>query len=585
MWDKTMPKEGLKRKLTAILSADVEGYSRLMGSDEASTIHTLTAYKEAMTANIKHNRGRVVDAPGDNLLAEFASVVDAVQCAVEIQQELAKRNEELPNERKMVFRIGVNLGDVVEEKDRIYGDGVNIAARLESICDGGGVCISGTAFEHVENKLDLDFDDLGNHEVKNITKPVRVYRVQLGTGPKERKKPPHPQKPSIAVLPFTNFSNDPDQDYLADGTSENIITALSKIPELFVVARNSTFTYKGKAVKIQQVGKELAVKYVLEGSIQSSGNRVRIHAQLIDATDGHHIWAERYDRVLEDIFDLQDEITIKIITALQVKLTADEQARFRIKSTNNLEAWGNLIEAVKYLHRATTEDVANARELCEQALQKDPNYMGALNALTWVYLREARIGFGKLRERALNKAIELNQRAFKLDNTDPSCYAAKSQISLLKKRFDEALEFGEKSILLGPNYADIHAFYAQVKFAVGMWEDSIALIRKAMRLHPFYPFWYLYFLGVSYARVGRLDEAIANLKDCIAREPDSWIGYVGLTILYVKIGMVDKARDLIDKLHQLNIGISLDQFKQIAIYKDSALLEDGVDALRKAGLK
>jgi adenylate cyclase len=584
MRDKIMPKEGLKRKLTAILSADVEGYSRLMGNDEASTIHTLTAYKEAMSALIIQHRGRVVDAPGDNLLADFVSVVNAVQCAVEIQHELAERNEGLPEDRKMLFRIGVNLGDVVEEEDRIYGDGVNIAARVESICEGGGVCISGTAFEHVENKLDLEFEDLGDHEVKNITKPVRVYRVQLMTEPKERKNPP-PQKPSIAVLPFTNFSNDPDQDYLADGTSENIITALSKLPNLFVVARNSTFTYKGKAVKVQQVGRELAVKYVLEGSIQSSGNRIRIHAQLIDATDGHHIWAERYDRILEEIFDLQDEITIKIITALQVKLTADEQARFRIKTTNNLEAWGNLIEAAKYLHRATTGDIAKARELCEQALHKDPNYLGALNALTWTYLRDARFGFGKLRERALNKAIELNQRTFKLDNTDPSCYAAKSQISLLKKRFDDALEFGEKSILLGPNYADIHAFYAQVKYSVGMWEDCIALIKKAMRLNPFYPPYYLYFLGVSYARVGRLDEAIANFKDCIAREPDSWLGYGGLAILYVKIGMEEKARDLIDKVHQLNIGLSLEYIKQIAIYKDSAILEDVVDALRKAGLK
>jgi adenylate cyclase len=584
MWDKTMTKNGLKRKLTAILSADVEGYSRLMGNDEASTIHTLTAYKEAMTALIKKYRGRVVDAPGDNLLADFVSVVDAVQCAVEIQRELADRNEGLHEDRKMVFRIGVNLGDVVEEKNLIYGDGVNIAARLESICEGGGVCISGTAFEHIENKLDLEFEDLGDHEVKNITKPVRVYRVQLMTEPKEEKIPP-PQRPSVAVLPFTNFSNDPDQGYLADGTSENIITALSKIPDLFVVARNSTFTYKGKAVKVQQVGRELAVKYVLEGSIQSSGNRVRIHAQLIDATDGHHIWAERYDRILEDIFDLQDEITIKIVTALQVKLTADEQARSRIKSTNNLEAWGKLIEAAKYLHSAPTENVAKARELCEQALQKDPNYISALNALTWTYLRDARFGFGKLRARALNMAIELNQRAFKLDNTDPLCYAAKSQISLLKKRFDDALEFGEKSILLGPNYADIHAFYAQVKFSVGMWEDCIALIKKAMRLHPLYPPWYLYFLGVSSARVGRIDEAIANLKDCIAREPDSWMGYVGLTILYVKIGMGKEALDLIDKMHQLNIEFSLEQVKQIAIYKDPAIVEDAVDALRKAGLK
>jgi TolB-like protein len=404
------------------------------------------------------------------------------------------------------------------------------------------------------------------------------------TEPKEGKKPPH-QKPSIAVLPLTNFSNDPDQDFLADGTSENIITALSKIPDLFVVARNSTFTYKGKAVNVQQVGRELAVKYVLEGSIQSSGNRVRIHAQLIDAMNGHHIWAERYDRVLEDMFDLQDEITVKIVTALQVKLTADEQARARIKSTNNLEAWGNLIEALKYLHSATTDNVAKARELCEQALQKDPNYVGALNALTWTYLLDARFGFGKSRERSLNMAIELNQRTFKLDNTDPVSYSAKSHICLLKKRFGDALDFGEKSILLGPNYADIHAFYAQVKFSVSMWEDCISLIKKAMRLHPLYPPWYLNFLGVSYARVGRFDEAIANLKDCIAREPDSWIAYLSLTILYVKLGMENKARDLVDKVNQLNTGLSLEQFKQIAIYKDEALLEDAVDALRKAGLK
>jgi len=574
----------LKRKLAAILSADVEGYSRLMGNDEAGTIHTLTAYKEAMTVLIKQSRGRVVDAPGDNLLAEFYSVVDAVQCAVEIQRALAERNRKLPKERKMVFRIGVNLGDVVEKKNRIYGDGVNIAARLESICEGGGVCISGTAFEHIENKLDLEFEDLGDHQVKNIAKPVRVYRVRLMTDAKNEKKPSH-QKPSIAVLPLTYFSNDPSQDFLADGTSDNIITALSKIPDLFVVARNSTFTYKGRAVNVQQVGRELAVKYVLEGSFQSSGNRVRIHAQLVDATNGHHIWAERYDRVLEDIFDLQDEITVKILTALQVQLTADEQARARIKSTNNLEAWGNLIEAVKYLHSAAPDNVAKARELCEQALQIDPNYVGALNALTWTYLRDARFGFGQSRQKSLDMAIELNQRSFKLDKTDPVGHSAKSHIYLLIKRFDDALDFGEKSILLGPNYADIHAFYAQVKFSVGLWEDCIALIKKAMRLHPLYPPWYLFFLGVSYARVGKLDEAIANLKDCIAREPDSWIAYLGLATLYVKMGMEDKARDLVDQVNQLNTGLSLEQFKQIAIYKDEALLEDTIGALRKAGLK
>jgi adenylate cyclase len=579
-----MTNQEVKRKLAAILSADVEGYSRLMSMDEVGTIRTLNAYKEAMTSLIRQHRGRVVDAPGDNLLAEFVSVVDAVACAVEIQRKLVERNEELTEERKMNFRIGVNLGDVVEEKNRIYGDGVNIAARLESICDGGGICISATAFEHVENKLDLEFEDLGEHEVKNITKPVRVYRVQLTTEPKE-KKLPLPQNPSIAVLPFTNMSDDPSQEYFADGTCENIITALSKIPDLFVIARNSTFTYKGKAVKVQQVGRELGVKYVLEGSIQCAENRIRIHAQLIDATDGHHLWAERYDRMLEDIFDLQDEITLKIVTALRVKLTDGEQAHAQIKSTKNLDAWGYSVEAIKYVHRSTNRDIVKARELFEQALKLDPEYINAMAGLTWTYLRDARFGFGDSREKALKIAEELNQRALKLDDSNPTCYAVQSQIHLLRKQFDGAIEYGEKSILLGPNYANIHAFFAQVKFSVGMWEDCIALINKAMRLHPLYPPWYLYFLGVSYARVGRFDEAIATLKDNINREPDTWIGYVGLSILYVKLGMEKKAHNLIDKMHQMHIEFSSDQFRQIAIYKDESLVEDAVDALRKAGLK
>ena len=579
-----MISQEVKRKLTAILSADVEGYSRLMGNNEVSTIRTLTAYKEVMTSLIKQHRGRVVDSPGDNMLAEFASVVDAVQCAVEIQRELAKRNEALPAERKMFFRIGINLGDVVEEENRIYGDGVNIAARMESLCAGGGVCISGTAFEHVENKLDLEFEDLGEHVVKNIAKPVHIYRVQLLTASHETPVS-IPEKNSIAVLPFTNMSSDPSQEYLADGTSENIITALSKIPDLLVIARNSTFTYKGKAVDVRQVGREFGVKYLLEGSFQRAGERIRVHAQLINVKDGHHLWADRYDRNLEDIFDLQDDITMKIVTALEVKLVAGEQARRRTKSTRNLDAWGYLIEAVKYLHKFDTDDIAKARALCKKALQIDPNYSGALNALTWTYLRDARFGSGGMPVHSLKKAVDLNKKAIKIDHSDPLCIAAQSQICLLQRSFDKALEYGEKSISLGPNFADLHAFYAQVKFSIGMWEDCITLINKAMRLHPIYPPWYLYFLGASQARIGKFDEAIATLKDFMKREPDTWHGYVGLIILYVKLGMEQKANNLIDKMQQLNIEFSTEQFRQIAIYKDAALVEEAVGALRKAGLK
>jgi len=349
-----MTEEQAKRKLTAILSADVKGYSRLMEDDEEATVRTITAYRELMVSQIQNQNGRVVDAKGDNLLAEFSSVVDAVRCAVEIQKELGRRNAELPENRKMEFRIGVNLGDVIEEGETIYGDGVNIAARLEALAEGGGIRISGTTYDQVENKLGLEFEYLGEQAVKNIRKPVRVYRVRMegfNSGVEMGQGPPLPDKPSIAVLPFVNMSGDPEQEYFSDGMSEDIITSLSQSPDMFVIARNSTFVYKGKPVNVQQVSRELGVRYVLEGSVRKVGNRVRITAQLIDALKGHHLWAERYDRDLENIFAIQDEITLKILTALQVKLTDGEQARLYSKGTENIEAYLKIGQARSYFYR------------------------------------------------------------------------------------------------------------------------------------------------------------------------------------------------------------------------------------------
>ena len=327
-----------KRKLTAVFSADVAGYSRLMGEDEAATVRTLEAYKQIMFSLIKQHRGRVIDSPGDNLLAEFASVVDAVQCGVAAQNEVKARNGDLPENRKMQFRIGINLGDVIQEGDRIYEDGVNIAARLEALAEAGGICISKTAFDYIENKLPLGYQFLGQQTVKNITKPVGAYKVlmeprvidveQIGeveTVRPDKPPAPLPGKPSIAVLPFTNLSGDPEQDCFSDGISEEIITGLSKIPKMLVIARNSTFIYKGKPVKAQVVSEELGVRYILEGSVRKAGSRVRIAAQLVDAITGHHLWADRYDRDLDDIFALQDEITMKILTALQVELTEENK--------------------------------------------------------------------------------------------------------------------------------------------------------------------------------------------------------------------------------------------------------------------
>jgi adenylate cyclase len=421
-----MATQDFKRKLTAILSADVKGYSRLMGEDEESTVRTITAYREVMTTLIRQHNGKVVDSPGDNLLAEFASVVDAVQCAVAVQKEISARNTELPENRKMQFRIGINLGDVIQEADRRYGDGVNIAARLEGLAEPGGICISKTAFDHIESKLPYGYDFIGDQTVKNIAKPVGAYRVLMDPrvtvkGKLKEEKPTSvkripifvgvvvfivlavavgiwqfymrrpsvepasvekmvyqlPDKPSIAVLPFDNLSEDPKQEYFSDGITEEIISSLSKISKLFVIARNSTFTFKGKPVMVKKVAEELGVRYVLEGSVRKAGDKVRITAQLIDALKGHHLWSERYDRNLKDIFAVQDEITKKIITAMQVKLTEGEQARTVAKGTNNLEAYLKCLQANEYLNRANIENDALAKQLAEEAINLDPEYAWA----------------------------------------------------------------------------------------------------------------------------------------------------------------------------------------------------------------
>jgi len=374
-----MAEEGFKRKLAAILSADVEGYSRLMDDDEEATVRTLTSYRTAIADLVQQFRGRVVDTPGDNILAEFTSVVDAVNCAVEIQRELAERNAELPNKRKMQFRIGVNLGDVIDEEDRIYGDGVNIAARIENLSNAGGICISHSAYDQIRNKLKFGYEYLGEHEVKNIREPVKAYHVlmapefegqRIGFEKKTPKtrwmgvaaavviiviglliyqvyqskqilpvKEALAEKPSIAVMAFDNMSNDPEQGYFGDGISEDLITDLSKIPDILVISRLSSFTYKGKNIKVQQIAKELGVRYVLEGSVRKAGNTIRINAQLIDATNGHHLWAERYDGGMNDIFTLQDNITSKIAASLAVKLTEDDKNRLLQKGTVNMEAY------------------------------------------------------------------------------------------------------------------------------------------------------------------------------------------------------------------------------------------------------
>jgi TolB-like protein/class 3 adenylate cyclase len=427
-----MANEGFKRKLTAILSADVEGYSRLMGDDEEATVRTLTSYRGVLTTLIQQHNGKVLDSPGDNLLAEFVSVVDAVQGAVAVQKEIKARNDELPENRRMQFRIGINLGDVIQEEERIYGDGVNIAARLEGLAEPGGICISKTAFDHIESKLPYGYEYLGDQMVKNISRPVGAYRVLMEPRVTVAEKPeeerpvpkrrifilvgavavlvlavavgiwyffmrttqppietaslekmafPLPDKPSIAVLPFDNISGDPEQEYFSDGMTDDLITDLSKISGLFVIGRNSTFAYKGKPVKIRQVAEELGVRYILEGSVRRDENMVRINAQLIDATTGGHLWAERYDEQMNNIFSLQDKITQKIVEALAVKLTIDEKEAIPKKETDNLEAYLTFRKGWQHYRRFTPEEFSEAIPLFEKAIELDPNYWRAYAAL------------------------------------------------------------------------------------------------------------------------------------------------------------------------------------------------------------
>src|SRR4030043_1322951 len=400
-----MTTQEVKRKLAAILSADVKGYSRLMGEDEEGTIRTLNAYKEVITGFIQKHQGRVVGTAGDSMLGEFASVVDAVRCAVGVQEELKDRNKELSEDRRMEFRIGVNLGDVVEEGDTIFGDGVNIAARMESLAEAGGICISGTAFDQVENKLSLGYEYLGEQSVKNIAKPVRVYRVLMEPGAvarrfsevasKEKLVFPLPDKPSIAVLPFTNMSGEKELEYFSDGLAEGIINGLAKSEHIFVIARNSTFTYKGKPVKVKQVAEEMGVRYVLEGSVRKTEDKVRITTQLIDALTGHHLWAEKYDRDLKDIFTIQDEISFKVVTALQVKLTDGEQALTYAGGTKSFEAYARYLKGVDYVKRINREGNLLARKMAEETIALDPNYPRGYGLLAMTHWLDVRLGFSK----------------------------------------------------------------------------------------------------------------------------------------------------------------------------------------------
>jgi adenylate cyclase len=631
-----MSAESFKRKLTAILSADVKGYSRLMGENEAETVKTLTAYRKIMRELIQQHRGRVIDSPGDNILAEFASVVDAVQCSVEAQNEFKARNAELPENRRMEFRIGVNLGDVIEEEDRIYGDGVNIAARLEGLADGGGICISGTAFDQVKNKVRVGYQYLGKQTVKNIPDPVRVYKVLMEpeavgkvieeVEPKQARwgwkavagmavlvlvaggfvwnfyfRPPPiepasaekmafplPDKPSIAVLPFVNMSGDPQQEYFSDGLTEEIITTLSKVSDLFVVDRQSTFSYKGKPVKIQQVAEDLGVRYVLEGSVRKAEDRVRITAQLIDALKGHHLWAEGYDRKLKEILAVQGEITKEIITALEVQLTKGEQARVFARGTDNVEAWALGAKAWQFFAKNTKENNAKARQLMERGIELDPNY-----ALLWTHLGgthflDARFGWSESPEESFKRAVECTKKALTLDEESPVAHSMIANIYLFQRQYEKGIAEGERAVSIDPNYADGYARLAQVMLYSGRYEEALTLIKKAIRLCPIPRTWFPAVLGQAYNNLERYEEAIPVFKQLLERCrkgecPPDW-AQRGLIVSYIGVGREEEARAEAEELLRADPTYSLEKYSKSNFYKDPARLERFLSALRIAGI-
>jgi len=588
-----MTEERAKRKLSAILSADAKGYSRLMGQDELATIETLKKYRGIMGALIEKFQGRVVDSPGDNVLAEFSSVVDAVDCAVEIQKALKRENEVLPQNRRMEFRIGVNLGDVVTDGERIYGDGVNIAARVESLAEGGGICISGSAYEQIEGKVPFAFEYQGEQPVKNIRKPVRVYRVRTESSLFETDlghEVPLPDKPSIAVLPFVNLSGDPEQEYFSDGITEEIITGLSKIPKMHVIARNSTFTYKGKPAKVQQVAQDLGVRYVLEGSVRKAGNRIRVTAQLVDAVTGYHLWSERYDRELSDIFALQDEITMKILTALQVELTDGEQALLSHETTSSLEAWGYTVKAAGYIESATKEGSARARALFEQAVALDPEYVSAWVGLALAHWFDARFGWSESPLESIRQTSVIAQKVLSMDDTNPVGHALMGCIHLYLREYEEAIKEAERAVALGPSYAMVHGIAAHVFRFSGEFERAIATIKKAIRLQPYSSTWHLMELAMSYYCIGRYDQACDLAEQCrrLAQsrgEDFLWVSYLMLAISYVRLGRDQEATLAAAELIRLNPDFTLEMDRAYSCYKDPRIIERQHEDLRKAGLK
>jgi adenylate cyclase len=539
-----------------------------------------------MSDLILSHSGRVVDAVGDNMLAEFSSAVDAVDCAVKIQDRLKKENSKFAEERRLQFRIGINVGDVIHDGERIAGEGVNIAARIESLADAGGVCISRNTYDQIKNKLQVETEYLGEHGAKNIKEPVRIYRILMDFDSPEpfvEEKLELPDKPSIAVLPFKNLSGDLGQEFFSDGFTEDIITTLAKIPRMFVIARESSFTFKGKSVKIQRIGRDLGVRYVLEGSIQKFGDQIRITVQLIDAKNGHHLWAEKYDRELKDIFAMRDEITMKIATVLQVKLTEGESANWG-PETESFEAYLKVMQSLEHFRAFTPDDNILSRQKAKEALDLDPNYSSATEMVAWTLLMDGVFNTSKTPEKSVEQAFELAQKVLDRGDSDAGAHFLIGYAYSRKGLFDKAISELEIARDLFPNNAEINAGLGLILNAAGKPEEAINVLKNAMRLNPIPPGWYLSRLGDAYRLTGRYEKAVHEYKKAIQVQPNDMFSHLNLALCYVKLEQEADAHAEAAEVLRINPKFSAENYAKHIPLKDEASKNLLIEGMRKAGL-
>ena len=590
-----MPEEGFKHKLAAILSADVVGYSRLMADDELATIRTLSAYRDRICTHVHDNGGRVVDFVGDNMLAEFSSALNAVNCAVKIQNALDQLNVKFDEKRRMLFRIGIDLGEIVIDKDVIYGDGINIASRLEGLAEPGGICISEFVYSQVHNKIDAGFVDVGTKKLKNISTPVKVYRVvdqkteaptlEIGAIPDQDVSLPLPNKPSLAVLPFVNLSADSKQDYFSDGLTMDIMTALVRIPGLFLISEISMFSYKSKAPSVQELGGQLGVSHVLDGGVRKEGDRIRITARLLETTTGRQVWAERYDRTIDDIFAVQDEITERIVEAMDIKLVTGEMAHTIRKVLRNPDALEYYYRGWEALFGSTKDDIKEAQQLFEETMRLEPESSFGYALAAWAHWWSVDQGLSEDTALSLERAIELARMAEDLEDFTGLSNLVMAQIHLYKHEHDMALEAAQKAVLARPSCDLSYVAKANILTYLGRPTEAIDLAKFAIRLAPVYPPFFQKTLAAAFYGNGQYEKAIASAKKVLESDNDNLDAFLILASAYAATGEHKEASKAAREVKRIKPDFSLEKYAKTQPYSDSKVLDQITSMLQRAGLQ